>query len=203
MGLGIAGSEHAAWGNHSYDLSCFPSPPWNNSLSACVLSDFSRVWLFVTPWTVAHQAPVSMGFSRQEYWSGLPCPPPGDLPDPELNQQPSVSYTSKRFFLLFVFVCLFFNHWSHLGSAILNSNINLTTYWLCTLSLNYLSDTKSVFVSIKWRYRIVHSCQILKILWICRTILLLYGSLYQPMYFLLHKLRWVLRTFQGISTRIL
>ena len=70
MGLGIAGSEHAAWGNHSYDLSCFPSPPWNNSLSARVLSDFSRVWLFVTPWTVAHQAPVSMGFSRQECWSG-------------------------------------------------------------------------------------------------------------------------------------
>ena len=34
------------------------------------------------PWTVAHQAPLSLGFSRQEYWSGLPCPPPGDLPDP-------------------------------------------------------------------------------------------------------------------------
>ena len=35
-----------------------------------------------TPWTVACQAPLSMGFSRQEYWSGLPCPPPGDLSDP-------------------------------------------------------------------------------------------------------------------------
>ena len=42
----------------------------------------SRVQLFVTPWTVACQAPLSMGFSRQEYWSGLPFPPPGDLPDP-------------------------------------------------------------------------------------------------------------------------
>ena len=39
----------------------------------------------VTPWTVAHQAPLSMEFSRQEYWSGLPCPPPGDLPDPGMN----------------------------------------------------------------------------------------------------------------------
>ena len=39
------------------------------------------LWLFATPWTVAHQAPLSMGFSRQKYWSGLPCPPPGDLPD--------------------------------------------------------------------------------------------------------------------------
>ena len=36
---------------------------------------------FATPWTVAHQAPLSMGFSRQEYWSGLPFPSPGDLPD--------------------------------------------------------------------------------------------------------------------------
>ena len=45
----------------------------------CVLS---RVRLFATPWTVAHQAPPSMGFPRQEYWSGLPFPPPGDLPDP-------------------------------------------------------------------------------------------------------------------------
>ena len=41
----------------------------------------SPVWLFVTPQTVAHQAPLSLGFSRQEYWSGLPLPPPGDLPD--------------------------------------------------------------------------------------------------------------------------
>ena len=44
-----------------------------------VLSHFSHVWLFVTPWTVAYQAPLSLGFSKQEYWSGLPCPPPGDL----------------------------------------------------------------------------------------------------------------------------
>ena len=40
----------------------------------------SRVQLFATPWTVAHQAPLSMGFSRQEYWSRLPFPSPGDLP---------------------------------------------------------------------------------------------------------------------------
>ena len=46
-----------------------------------VLGHFSQVQLFVTPWTAAHQAPLSMGFSRQEYWSGLPCPPLGELPD--------------------------------------------------------------------------------------------------------------------------
>ena len=41
--------------------------------------------LFVTIWAIAHQAPLSMGFSRQEYWSGLPCSPPGDLPDPGIE----------------------------------------------------------------------------------------------------------------------
>ena len=46
---------------------------------ACVLSRFSHVWLFVTLWTVARQAPLPKGFSRQEYWQGLPCPLPGDL----------------------------------------------------------------------------------------------------------------------------
>ena len=47
-----------------------------------VLSHFSHILLFATPWTAAHQAPLSMGFSRQEYWSGLPFPSLGDLPDP-------------------------------------------------------------------------------------------------------------------------
>ena len=51
----------------------------------CVLSRFSRVQLFATLWAVAHQAPLSRGFSRQQYWSGLPCPPPGDLPHPGIK----------------------------------------------------------------------------------------------------------------------
>ena len=54
-------------------------------VSACMLSHFSHVWLFVTLWTAACQAPLSMGFSRQEYWSGLPCPPPGYLPNPGIE----------------------------------------------------------------------------------------------------------------------
>ena len=45
----------------------------------------SHVWFFVTPWTAASQAPLSMWFSREEYWSGLPFPPPGHLPDPEIK----------------------------------------------------------------------------------------------------------------------
>ena len=51
----------------------------------------SRVWLFVTPWTVALQAPLSMGFSRQEYLSGLPFPSPGDLPDSGIEPASPVS----------------------------------------------------------------------------------------------------------------
>ena len=54
-------------------------------MHACVLNCCTCVRLFAAPWTVAHQAPLSMGLSRQEYWSGLPCPPPGDLPDPGIK----------------------------------------------------------------------------------------------------------------------
>ena len=49
------------------------------------VKSLSRGRLFVTPWTVACQAPPSMGFSRQEYWSGLPFPSPGDLPNPGIE----------------------------------------------------------------------------------------------------------------------
>ena len=54
---------------------CFPSG----------VKSLSRVQLFATPWTVAYQASPSMGFSRREYWSGLPFPSPGDLPDPGIE----------------------------------------------------------------------------------------------------------------------
>ena len=50
-----------------------------------MLNHFSHVRLCATLWTVAHQAPLSMGFSKQEYWSQLPCPSPGDLPDPGIE----------------------------------------------------------------------------------------------------------------------
>ena len=64
-------SQNGELSDHYYYLSCM-----------CVLRHHR---LFATLWTVAHQAPLSMGFSRQEYWSGLPFPPPGDLPDPEIK----------------------------------------------------------------------------------------------------------------------
>ena len=58
-----------------------------------MLSCFSRVQLFVTPWTKVHQAPLSMGLFRQEYWCGLPYTPPGDLPDPGVQPMSLMSPT--------------------------------------------------------------------------------------------------------------
>ena len=74
--LTIKKAEH--WRTDAFKLRC-----WRRRL--CMLSRYSRVCLFATPWTLARQAPLLMGFSRQEYWSGLPCPPPGDLPDPGIE----------------------------------------------------------------------------------------------------------------------
>ena len=89
-------------------------------MHVCALSHFSCVWLFVTPWTGAHQAPLSMGFSRQEYQSGFPCPPAWDLPSPSLEPSPLTSPAlAGRFFksatwepmyvyipyLLYLFIC--------------------------------------------------------------------------------------------------
>ena len=70
----------------------------------CVLARarmLSHIWLFVTPWTVAHQAPLSMGFPRQEYWSGLPFSSPGTLPDPGIEPTSLVSPAlAGRFFTI-------------------------------------------------------------------------------------------------------
>ena len=81
------------------------------------MKSLSRVLLFATPWTVAYQAPPSMGFSRQEYWSGLPFPSPGGLPDPGIeprsptleadaltSEPPGKTLLSK---LVYVCMCVF------------------------------------------------------------------------------------------------
>ena len=75
-----------------------------NEPPACMLSGFCTVRLSETPWTVAPQAPLAMGFSGQEYWSGLPCPPPGDLPDPGVEPAFLMSPAMAGGFF---FVCLF------------------------------------------------------------------------------------------------
>ena len=82
----------SAWGNKDSDITEWLN---NNNLQKWIsdqicpplvkVKSLSRVRLFVIPWTVAYQAPPSMGCSRQEYWSGLPFPSPGDLPNPGIE----------------------------------------------------------------------------------------------------------------------
>ena len=87
----------------------------------------SHVQFFATPWTAAHQTPLSMVFPRQEYWSGLPCPSPGDLPDPGIERIPLyVSCIGRRI------LC----HWYHLGSMITRQREATLLSWLfCTFVL--------------------------------------------------------------------
>ena len=90
------------------------------------VKSLSHVQLFATPWTVAHQAPLSMEFSRQEYWSGLPFPSPGDLSDPgiepgsptlqadtlpsEPQGKPILAFTGELFhFVIFLFLAVAFS----------------------------------------------------------------------------------------------
>ena len=76
-------------------------------MCVCVLSCFSRVRLFATPWTIARQSPLSIELSRQEYWSGLPLPSPGALPDPGIEpMSPALQADS-----------LFLSHWGSLLSG--------------------------------------------------------------------------------------
>ena len=82
---------NAHWGGKEQ---CWPSLSFHSTYTIWNWSEvksFSRGWLFATPWTVAYQAPPSLGFSRQEYWSGLPFPSPGDLPNPEIEPRSPVS----------------------------------------------------------------------------------------------------------------
>ena len=95
-------------------------------LELCLLlfvSLLSRVWLFGTPWTVACQAPLSMAFSRQEHWSGLPCPSPGHLPNPGIEPASLVSCIGRQILLplcplgssiVFVWIYLRICHWIRL-----------------------------------------------------------------------------------------
>ena len=90
--------------------------PWTEPWWAMVYGVtewLSRVLLFATPWTVAYQAPWSMGFSRQEYWSGLPFPSPGDLPNPGIEPRSPVLQTDALpseplgKHLIVVLICIF------------------------------------------------------------------------------------------------
>ena len=96
-------------------------------MCVCMLSGFSCVWFFVNLWAVASQTPLSMGFSRQEYWSGLPCSPSGDLPDPGIEPSSLMSPAlAGRFFTTSATweapydMCSPFNHPNHRNPIVLD-----------------------------------------------------------------------------------
>ena len=137
-------------------------PSSDSCLCLCMLSCFSLVRGFETIQSAASQVLRCMGFSRQEYWSGLPCPPPGDLPDPGTKA---------------VFLCLphwqagFFSHQIHLGSPLVSVDaIYFNCYKILFLqipfyiAINLLLNTQTVFFSLllqnmyrnKYTYRVMN-----------------------------------------------
>ena len=119
-------------------LSNFVSRPQSFSFSIPFffppISHFSFVLLFATLWIVAHQAPLSMGFSRQEYWSGLPCPSPGDLPYPGIEpgspplQADSLPLSHQRSLTAVQLCFIFDNGRSHLRDPM---PLALVSHFLC------------------------------------------------------------------------
>ena len=106
---------------------------------ACMLSCFSHVRLFATLWTVARQAPLSMGFSRQDYWSGLPFPSQGDLPNPGIKPTSLLSpaLAGGFFTASATWEALFVPKWH----CIVHVRQSLSLSTLSSLSIHLLIDT--------------------------------------------------------------
>ena len=96
----------------------------------------SSVWLFSTPWAVACQAPLSMGYSRQEYWSGLPFPSPGDLPDPFPHPSLHINVCSFDFSSEYLSGSLLLNQIKK--SLYLYESHNFTPFWKLSLFMAML-----------------------------------------------------------------
>ena len=126
-------------------LQISPKIQWQVTMGGCLYACMlSYVWLSVTPWAAAHEAPISVGFPRQEYWNGLPFPSPGDLPMQELNSC-----------LLHCRQILY--HLRHQGSheecgykVVLNYGFDFSFLWWLML-LNIFSCAYSPFVCLFWR----------------------------------------------------
>ena len=110
-------------------------------LCVCRLSRFSYVQLFATLWTIAHQAPHSVGFSRQEYFSGFPCPPPGYLPDPGIK--PSLLHLLHCRWLLY--------YWGKEETQIICSQMQNEIFKLKKKSLKIVHRIVTAMVNSHWR----------------------------------------------------
>ena len=119
-------------------------------MHAWVLSCFSSVWLCATPRTVAHQALLSMGFSREEYWSGLLCPPAGDLPDPGIESHyiylhwqagslPLEPPGKSQYLYIYIYIYMYIYIYIYI-----HIYIYIYTYLCSVLSHSVVSDCNSV-----------------------------------------------------------
>ena len=120
---------------------------FNSSLNSCVCVP-SCIRLFAILWTVAHQAPLSVGFPRQEYWNGLPFPSPGDLPDPGIEPASPVSPEFQVDSSPLIHQGSFW-----LGSSVVSLNLNI--YSLCS---NCYHIRKLRSSNIHWNSLLLSSC---------------------------------------------
>ena len=104
-------------------------------MRVCTLSHFSHVWLFAALWTVAYEAPLSMGFSRQGCWSGLPFPSPGDLSDPGIeSRSPALqadclpSEPPGKLYYRWTGIKTQWSGWTQIN--IMNSSILIVLFWI-------------------------------------------------------------------------
>ena len=106
---------------------------------ACMLSCFIRVQLFVTLWTVAYQALQSMGFSQQEYWSGLPCPPSGDFPNRRIEPSSPMSPVLASWFFTTSTFMQTINAWMYFWTFCPIPWINVSTFVPVPYCFDYCS----------------------------------------------------------------
>ena len=137
-------------------------------------SRFSCVRLFATPWTVGCPAPLSMGFPRQEYWSGLPCPPPGNLLHPGIEpMSPEAPALQAESILLShwwspVYRISWGNLMGERGEKSRDSEYGLGIYWFlrcwCEIQKPYTVIFVFLFLDYKNRYKLNYLCNIIFLL---------------------------------------
>ena len=130
-----------------------------------MLSRFSHIQLFVTPWTVAYQAPLSIEFSRHKYWSGFPCPPPGDLTNPGIKpvslMSPTLAgrfFTTSAFWEAHAYVCVYmyvYTHslfcffWVNIPGILLTSDLKRDTWTLAISTILCMKSWKVYYAGSK------------------------------------------------------
>ena len=133
---------------------------------------FSCIRLFVILWPLVLQAPLSVGFSRQEYWSGLPCPPPGELP---------VSYScSSILYSLQIWDSALYCDPHKLKWLIHKSLYNHFYIWLCLYVFHHILKIKKEMACITWRRVYVYHVYIMWHIWVCIYITYTYGHSKHP-----------------------